>query len=416
MKVRSGLVTRKSQGGPENVGKTTYFRLIDALLDTWAIAPAESLSVRTVVRAAGAAPSAIHYHFGNLEHLYSEASQVALTEAQAWMAARLAAIGTLGGAAVPSPVPMALQASIITATIAEWTGQQRRLAMALRHAPSAQWHAAWRAFWQQLAATLGLERYAPTLAFFAGGESARHLLVWNAPLDRALLEETVAALLGWLNDRSLGSDAVRSAHQALARVGYRGPPHGDRGETAAIAQAAATLLAEGGHAAVTFRAVADQAGVTLGKVIHLCGTKSELLDAALHRLYEREALRGDRAQFVAQTFAPEVIFDRLLRSVLSGQQPVLRAYDEIELAIYNGPEFAALRGIVRSMDDPSGSWALQQMLGGRQPPAALVAAYSAIIRGIGYAVEQADTPKDGDAGEIAVPARQALAPFLGAPA
>jgi AcrR family transcriptional regulator len=151
-----------------------------------------------------------------------------------------------------------------------------------------------------------------------------------------------------------------------------------------IEQAAADLLAAKGHSGVTFRAVAARGGVTLGKVIHLCGAKSELLRRALHRLYEREALGGDREQFMARSFPPQVMLDYLLAAIIAGDQPVLRAYDEIECAIYNGDEYAALRGVVRSMEDPSGAWTLEQMLAGAKPPGSLVAAFSAVIRGVGY--------------------------------
>lgn len=398
------MVIEQSLSGQENAERTTYFRLIDALLHLWAEAPAESLSLRAIVRAAAASPSAIHYHFGDLEHLYVTASETALACAREWMAAQLALSAPLAGTAVP----LALQASLITTTIADWTTGQRRLALAQRHAPSTAWHVVWDGFWQRLAAQLGLAPHGARLTLFAAGEAARHLLVWNPPLDRALLEETVTALLLWLEHRTLGAETVRQAHRAAASAAYRPPQAEAKRLTGAIAEAAGALLAEGGHAAVTFRAVAERAGVTLGTVIHHCGTKSALLEAALHRLYEREALRDNPALFVAQTFPPAVMLEALLGKVLAGQQPVLRAYDEIERAIANGADFAPLRGVVRSMEDPSGSWSLQQLLGGQTPPASLVAAFSAIVRGIGWQVDHADLPPDA----LRRSAQDALAAFL----
>lgn len=366
----------------ESDARPTKMRLIDAVLSLWADAPADSISVRALVQQAGAAQAAIHYHFGDVEHLFAEASATALDRAKGWMEARLAALGGLAGGECAT----GLQASLIASTIADWTGGERRLAMAARLVPGAGWQAAWDDFWTQLAALVGLGAHAPTLAAFAAGESARHLLVWNPPLDRALLEETAAALVLWLTERRFAPDPVRAAHQRLALAGYARPaPRHDDALAASIAQAAAELLAGEGHAGVTFRAVAARAGVTLGKVINACGTKSELLRGALHRLYEREALGGDAERFVARSFPPEVVLGHLLEAVLAGQ-PVLRAYDEIERAIYNGAEHADLRGVVRSMEDLSGAWALQQMLGSQVPPAALVAAFSAVIRGIGSRV------------------------------
>ncbi len=400
----SKTVMNASHDDHENVSKATKSRLIDALLDAWADWAVEDVSVRALVLEAGAAHSAIHYHFGDMEHLYLAASQAALDEAREWMEQRLALLGALEGTALPTE----LQASVIVTMIADWTGGQRRLAMAWRHAPGAGWQAAWDGFWRRLAAMLGLGEHAMALAAFAAGEASRHLLVWNAPLDRALLEETVTALVLWLRERRLTPDVVRPAYRALARSSYAAPAPREQALAERIAAAAGALLAERGHVGVTFRAVAAQAGVTLGKVLHVYGTKSTLLHAALHSLYEREALGGDIEHLLAQRLAPEVMLGELLEAALGGRQPVLHAYDEIERAIYNGPDHAALRGLVRSMEDPSGTWALQQLMGGPLPPAALVAAFSAIMRGTGYRATHGGLGED----DLRSGARAALRSFL----
>lgn len=404
MKHPTADVAFASNNDHENAANPTKIRLIDALLDVWAEAPADQVSVRTLVQKAGAAQSAIHYHFRDLEHLYESASTAALASAQGWMTTRLAQLDSLAG----EPLPPALQAALLTATIADWTGDQRRCAMAWRHAPGSAWQAAWDHFWHGVAGRIGLAPSADAIACFAAGEASRHLLVWNPPLDRALLEETAAALVLWLRERRFAPSDVRSAFCALAQRGYDvpAPPPGALADQ--ITEAAATLLAEQGHVGVTFRAVAARAGVTLGKVLHVHGTKTSLLRAALHRLYQREAAGDDLEQRLALTFAPEVMLDHLLAAVLGGKQPMLAAYDEIERAIYNGAEHAGLRGLIRARDEPIGTWALGQMLGGSQPPASLVAAFSAIIRGIGYRASCGGTT----AADLPSGARKALQPFL----
>lgn len=397
-------VMNPSHEHQESAGNPTKSRLIDALLMMWAESPADELSVRGLVLRAGAAQSAIHYHFGDMEHLYLSASQAALEAAQPWMEQQLSALAALA----EEPLPAALQSSVIAAAIADWTQGQRRLAMAWRHAPDAAWQAAWDSFWFRLAGGLGLAGAAETLAAFAAGEAARHLLVWNPPLDRALLEETTAALIIWLRERRLAPDRVRPVHRTIARRAYGAPAVPDSALAERMAASAGMLLAEQGHAGVTFRAVAAAAGVTLGKVIHVFGTKSGLLHAALHSLYRREALGGDLAALLEQSLAPEVMQAQLLDAILGRPQPVLRAYDEIERAIYNGSDHAALRGLVRSMDDPSGTWALQQMLGGRAPTAGLVAAFSAVIRGIGTRAVHGACSQD----DLRSHAVSALRPFM----
>ena len=399
-----GDVTKRSQLTQKYASSPTQSRLIDALLDVWCAVPADAISVRVVVQRAAAAQSSIHYHFGDMERLYLAASQAALHEGQTWMEAQLTQLGACAG----EPLPAALQASLIASIIADWTVGQRRLAMAWRHAPDAEWQAAWDEFWGRLATILGLGEHADCLACFAAGEAARHLLVWHPPLDRALLEETASSLTLWLSEQRLGTESVRPTYRVFAQHSYDMPVlHLDMLGTG-IADAAADLLAEKGHAGVTFRAVATRAGVTLGKVIHVFGTKSALLHTALHKLYECEALGGEPNQLLARTFVPEAMLDRLLEAVIEGHQPVLTAYDEIERAIYNGDDYAALRGLVRAMDDPSGTWALQQMLGGMRPPASLVAAFSGIIRGIGYRAVHGGLEE----GDLLSGARMALRPFL----
>jgi AcrR family transcriptional regulator len=398
------IVAIVSKYGHINQLKSTQSRLVDTLIALWADLPIDQLSVRSVIHHADVALSAIHYHFGNLERLYLAASDTALERAKVWMTAQRLSLASFAG----QPLPSSLQASILTSLIADWTMTQRPLAIAARRAPSAAWLAAQDGFWQDAAHAIGLSDHATTIACFAHGETARHLLVCHPALDRALLEETVAALLAWLAEARLVPETTRPAHQAHARAGYHAPMRGADPHFMTVAGAAADLLSRKGHAGITFRAVATEAGVTLGKVIHLFGSKSELLRCALHRLYEREALGDQRDLFVAQSLPPQAMMEHLLKAVLTGRQPVLRAYDEIELAIYNGAEFHTLRGMVRSMDDPSGAWALKQL--SLQPfvPGSLVAAFSAVIRGLGFRASlAADDP-------VAIEdfARRVLRPFV----
>lgn len=393
-----------SHNSQENASNSTKSRLIDALLDLWADAPADQVSVRALVQKGGASQSAIHYHFADLERLFLNASATALAVGRTWMAEQHSVLDPLTG----TRLQPAMQASLVTSIIADWTGRQRRLAMAWRHVPGSDWQAAWDDFWRGVAARIGLGPEADALACFAAGEASRHLLVWNPPLDRALLEETTAALILWLAERQFAPGDVRAVFRALAHGGYDAPTLGPDTLTCPTTEAAAALLAEKGHPGVTFRSVAARAGVTLGKVIHVHGTKSGLLGAALHRLYQREAVGDDLEQRLTLELPPEVMRDFLLEAVLGGSQPVLAAYDEIERAIYNGPAYVGLRGLVRCMDDPTGTWALQQMLGGMPPSASLVAAFSAIIRGIGYRAAHGGL----DQGDLQSGARTALRPFL----
>nr|WP_237437777.1 helix-turn-helix domain-containing protein [Altericroceibacterium endophyticum] len=182
--------------------------------------------------------------------------------------------------------------------------------------------------------------------------------------------------------------------------------NGGRSETS-FSDAAANLLAREGRSGVTFRAVAKEANSTLGVVSHHFGSKSNLLREALCRLYEREAMTGDREAQFKQEIAPSIMLDEIVAAIAIGTHPVLYAYDEIELAIYNDPEFIDLRAAVRCMDDPSGTWAVKNLLGGQQPSQALVAAISSVCRGAGHLIATGVRPADNSNALI----RSALTPF-----
>lgn len=372
-----------SQSSLEIDQKPTKCRLIEAVLAMWADVGADHFSVRLLAAQADVAPSAIGYHFTNLERLYLDAADTALGRAQGWMGDTLKRLEGLR----ERPLSCAARAAVITGVIEDWTRAQRELAIAWRRGRSlgfAGFDAHWHEFWSNLAALLGLERHAATLALFADGESARHLLAWDPLLDHLLLEETVRALLAWLEHGRCGEDTARLEHRRLALAGYASPQRPRDAAEAAIDAAAAALFSEAGHAGLTFRALAQRAGVTLGTIITHCGTRSELLHRALHHLYEVEAEGGGPDGLAAIAVPSEVMIKELLVAVGQGDQAVLRAYDEIELAIYSDPKFDRLSGVVRSMEDPIGTWSLAQITGVNTPPASLVAAYSATVRGIGF--------------------------------
>lgn len=356
---------------------------MESVRAAWYKREVDAISVRLIASEAGCAPSAIGYHFGDLERLYHVAAEAAATDARRWAAHMLARFEGVGDDAPCD----AARAAIIAAAIHQWCTAERPLALARRRSRAlgfTGFERDWRDFWHRLARLIGLERHAATLALFADGEAARHLLDWDPVLDRLLLEETARALVDWLARGKTGAAPMRVQHSRCAVRAYDRPAP-RREETARpILDAAADLLAEQGHRGLTFRAIADRAGVTLGMVVHHCGTRGELLRDALHRLYEREAMREEAGGLAGLTFVPEDMIDRILEAVGPGANPVLKAYDEIELALYNDPQFTGLRGLVRSMEDPSGTWSLGQITGLERPPAPLVAAFSATVRGIGF--------------------------------
>lgn len=380
----SGIV---SHSGRENDRKSTHDRLIESVRTAWDEREIDAISVRLIASEAGCAPSAIGYHFGDLERLYHIAAEAAATDARRWAEQMLDRFEGFGDHAPCDAACDAARAGIIATAICQWCTDGRPLALARRRSRAigfTGFERDWRDFWHRLARLIGLERHAATLALFADGEAARHLLDWDRVLDRLLLEETARALVDWLARGRTRPGPMRAQHSRLAVRAYDRPAARRDEAARPILDAAADLLAEQGHRGLTFRAIAGRAGVTLGMVVHHCGTRGELLRDALHRLYEREAMREEAGGLAGLSFAPEDMIDSILEAVGSAANPVLKAYDEIELAVYNDPRFTGLRGLVRSMDDPSGAWTLGQITHLERPPAPLVAAFSATVRGIGF--------------------------------
>lgn len=401
MNTPAQLDTGRTKKHNKNGTKSRFYDLIETTLDLWGESREATLSVRNLTSAANATGSSIDYHFGGIEHVYVKASRHALTLAQLWMEDVLIDLAAYRA----QQTLVASKAQIISSVIDQWASRQRKLAMAWRRTKALpkspegsclrrEWDHAWIGFWADVSATLGLGAHASAITAFADGEACRHLLGWKPVLDASLLNETVFSLLAWLSQNEIANAPCRMAYRERVFecfgdfVGGPGRPVNE------LEDVAASLLANNGRAGVTFRAVAKQANSTLGAVAHHFGSKNDLMQAALYRLYEREAIPVARDELEQHQISPATIFEQTVGIIAGASHPVLRAYDEIELAIYNDPDFAGLRATVRCMDDPGGTWALKQMFGGLKPSQSLVAAYSSVCRGAGHLANTSALPQD----------------------
>jgi AcrR family transcriptional regulator len=318
--------------------------LPNAVLTAWCEQATGDISVRALAVSAAISPSAIYYHYDDLEHLYEAAQRVALGGAQAWCTAQSATLDRLGERLPLAPEALA---PLLAALIDAWCEEQRRLAFAWREGqvlaargarfrPSAEaWTALWRDFWADVAGRFGLSDAAELLLFFFEGESILHLMRWNRAADRASLDETARAFVAWMTGRSVGGapwrHALKGAAQGMALL-MDAP-----GATAQeIAKAAATLLIEGGVSAVTHRAVAASAGLTLGVVSHNCKRADDLLRLAYGEIYRSlSSGAGSRPPAATPSQVPPL-------ETLPARAQML-AVDELLLAVARGradPELA----------------------------------------------------------------------------
>ncbi|MCB5425145.1 TetR/AcrR family transcriptional regulator [Altererythrobacter sp. CC-YST694] len=370
----------------------TQGRLIKALSALWLRHSQAEISVRMIAREADASVSAIDYHFGSLEQLFVHAQHAALMEASAWMNGVFEELRVLP----LDTFPMAARASLLASLIEQWTCDQRSLALAWREAhaavaanpalcePHRQWTTLWRNLWSRLCREVGFFPNEELLALFFDGEASQHLIRWHRLLDRALLDETVAALFHFVEPSSAPSSVIRVQYQDLAERQYR-EAFGAREEFTAIDAAAAAILAEEGLASLTFRSVARRADSTLGAVSYHFGSKSKMLRLALQGVYEGSSTAPTLTLIDAMPSDPEAATEAVIESVIGGHEPLLRALDEVILNLSRDEGDRALCGVIRGFRDPVGGALLAKFLGENELTSpSLVAVFSSVVRGFGH--------------------------------
>jgi DNA-binding transcriptional regulator YbjK len=268
-------------------------KLIASTLSAWELEGSGGVSGRSLAGSAGLPMSAIYYHFGDLERLLETAQAEARAETERWCAAQLDAIGAdVGGPAALGPLMAAL--------IDDWCETRRTLAFARReaqvmamrderHAPlSAKWDDLWQDFWRKICERLDLADLSTLTGWVFDGASGLHMMRWRRPVDRAALSELCDGWGRWADGRVADESPwfEMAKRDALALM----PPPPPEDETAkAIAVAAATVVAQRGVTGLTHRAVAAEAGLTLGVVSYKFRTSADLLKAAFDTIYRRLA-------------------------------------------------------------------------------------------------------------------------------
>jgi AcrR family transcriptional regulator len=273
----------------ESDKKSSYNRLIEAIVDLWEHGGGEAVSARQISASASIPVSSIYHHFGSLERLFSVAQEEAQARARLWCEDR---IGQLEGL----PVNVARFPAFFAVTVDDWVTGQRPLAFAWREGQllrtqsdaAAQirsgWCALWADFWQRACAHFGIAPQARLVERFFDNEAFTHMLDWRRAVDRGGLDEYARGMAAWLTGRPVPAAPWRdfARIQALSTTPHA-PDHDST--TTRIADAAAMLIEEAGPSAVTHRAVAERAGLTLGVVSHKRRTKAELLQAGFEAVY-----------------------------------------------------------------------------------------------------------------------------------
>lgn len=375
--------------------------------------PSGSISVRSISNLADTSPSAIDYHFGNLERLYAAAQEAALKQAQGWLDDRIAKLQPLDAV----DLSRINRISVIAALIDDWAVGCHNLAWAAmeattraRHHNAAAHHGAWlslwRDAWHRVADIIGASDLGDRLFLFHQGEGPLHLLHANRALDCSLLQESLVALLAPEFSTPSQHGPIRRAY--IQSLGAQGTPittHPQTDETRnAVEAAAAAILCENGLAALNYRSVAARAGCTLGQVSWIYKSKSQLLEGAFLRLYFDMAMVTKPNKLAPS----DIALEETIEALTSGPQPLLTALNDIIAYIARNEDWMILRERFRVFPDPGAQWVLAWLLERSECTCGDVAAvFASLCRGIeSFAIA------DGNAGSARDLARQVLHGWL----
>lgn len=349
-------------------------KLVNSAVDLWEKQGSSGISTRAIAQNAGLPVSAIYYYFGDLERLLESAQTDSIAAAKNWCDAILDAIrGPINGIESLGP--------FLSTIIDDWCEKQRPLAFAERECQSMalrdskyqnlcrQWFTLWGHFWDDICHRLNLPASAGRLtAYFFDGVTALHLMRWRRPVDRAALEELCRAWAGWLDGRINSSNGWHELARAEAITAMPAQPEWDEA-TEAIATSCAAVIDRLGVSGLTHRAVAADAGITLGMVSHKFRTSADLLRAAFETIYRR-LINSDNKQGQATAPATAKTTQQLLESGLPPQDQMLATY-ELMAASARHSEFQAFAAQLRYLRGRTSGVYLQLLLGPDRPITAL---------------------------------------------
>ncbi|WP_395327678.1 TetR family transcriptional regulator [Novosphingobium sp. BL-8H] len=358
--------------------------MIATVLELWATEGHAAISARLLSRMTGLPTSSIYHHFGSMEHLFHSAQGHAHEAAQAWCADRLDDLARWpdGGGAESL-------GTVLSVLIDDWATDARTLAfawaqchlLALRdptYVPALDaWRDLWAGFWRDVCTGAGLGGFARSTGHFFEGAAHLHLIRWHRTVDRAALEELCRGWGRWLDGALSGEGAWRGLARQAAQEAE--PPRQSRNNVAdAIAQASASVVEEGGVAALTHRAVATRAEVTLGVVSYNFRTSADLAAVAFETIYR------NITDHVRDTVKPTL--DRE-ESILAwkdfpSQPSTLVAIEELMLAVARDPALAEFGPQLRYLRGRTSGLQLAALLGDNAPVSPLdMAIYSSFVSG-----------------------------------
>ena len=311
-------------------------------------------SARSIAVRAGSSASAIHYHFERVDELIRAALDDARERDVRW---RYAALDKLPQAALePALLPHFLTGVIDTAGRAFSELALLRWDVALEAAlhgrfvkVACQWREDLNAFWSAVLSSFGITASASIVAEFADAVGRIYLVAGSGPTHIAWVTETCARCAERLCGVSLSvrkGRIWRDLHlPTVART-----PTADQSASASsstahrIVDGALDVILTQGPRAMTHRAVAAAAGVSLSSTTYHFASREEILHAAFARLraitVARTAGPGPRPP---QTLTLDELIERMGGALVPNAGAVSREYLAAQSLIHATARDAALR-------------------------------------------------------------------------
>lgn len=327
---------------------------LDHALDLIVQGGPKGFSLRNLAQKAGISASLLNYRYGSRDALLERTLEHACRRnTRLWnRRTALFAHTPLSVDDLPA-ILFATVSEIITAGrkefLAGWFCQTQAVRDGLYHDIARRWHADSATFWREVLISAG---QAPTLApgLSAAMTSACRigLVAGDDPIAAAWLYDTLQRI----KDRLLRRPVSRkgdSPWRAQKENPLSLPPPRQAGETAStpdkIIDAAVKIIVESGPDALTHRAIAERAGVSLSSTTHHFASLDDILASAFSLIYADIRQQPVVSTELAQARTMETLLNILTEQALPGQRVAERevmAMDEIMLAAARRPETQAI--------------------------------------------------------------------------
>lgn len=318
--------------------------LVGAMLTSMASGGARSATARSVAAQAGVSAALVSYRFGGMVGLTTRAHEAADALALAAWEQRRQWLDLSPGWPDLSALLLAVARDVGAAQVALWRVSWMDRCARLRR-PHADEHGrkgeqACLAFWHDVACRLDLpDGTAAVLAGFADGLAFGYGITGGDPA----FDMWASALATRFSDRLAGNapaQAPDSPYRLAAEGGVGQPessadPGGLHPTRQAILEAAVRVVVTDGTEALTHRALAAQAGVSLSSVQHFLPRRSDILRATYETVYRLLRARaqegvgdqgGCRGDFTAEQLAASIatgVDDRATLRELGGSHDLI---------------------------------------------------------------------------------------------